>query len=123
MQPFLPFVTSLSLLQTFFQKLGLLACACYDWAMTQNIDTQEIAKFSELAAHWWDPQGELKTLHQLNPLRLSYIQEKVALRGKKIIDIGCGGGILAESMALQGGLVTGIDMSEKALKAGQTPSP
>lgn len=87
--------------------------------MTKNIDTEEIAKFSELALHWWDPQGELKTLHDLNPLRLGYIQDRLDLAHKKIIDIGCGGGILAESMAKQGGLVTGIDMSEGALKAAR----
>ncbi len=87
--------------------------------MIQNIDPQEIAKFSELALHWWDPQGELKTLHELNPLRLGYIQARAELAGKKILDVGCGGGILAESLALQGAQVTGIDMSEGALKAAK----
>jgi len=87
--------------------------------MSKNIDSREIAKFSELSPHWWDPQGELRTLHQINPLRLNYIQTQVELRGKKIIDVGCGGGILAESMALQDGHVTGIDMSSGALKAAR----
>jgi 2-polyprenyl-6-hydroxyphenyl methylase/3-demethylubiquinone-9 3-methyltransferase len=88
-------------------------------AMTQNSDPQEIAKFSEHGRHWWDPQGELKTLHAINPLRLAYIQSQVELPGKKILDIGCGGGILAESLALQGGEVEGIDLSEGALKAAK----
>lgn len=87
--------------------------------MSQNIDKQEIAKFSQLAIHWWDPEGELKTLHAINPLRLRYIEDKVALAGKKVIDIGCGGGILSESMAKQGAEVTGIDLSEAALKAAK----
>jgi 2-polyprenyl-6-hydroxyphenyl methylase/3-demethylubiquinone-9 3-methyltransferase len=87
--------------------------------MIKNVDPEEIAKFSELAHHWWDPSGELKTLHDLNPLRLGYIETQLDLRNKKIIDIGCGGGILAESMAKQGGEVTGIDMSEGALKAAR----
>jgi 2-polyprenyl-6-hydroxyphenyl methylase/3-demethylubiquinone-9 3-methyltransferase len=87
--------------------------------MTKNIDTQEIAKFSELAAHWWDPKGELRTLHAINPLRLHYIQQQVAIADKKIIDLGCGGGILSESLAQAGAIVTGIDMSESALKAAK----
>jgi 2-polyprenyl-6-hydroxyphenyl methylase/3-demethylubiquinone-9 3-methyltransferase len=87
--------------------------------MTHNIDQKELDKFSELALHWWDPQGDLKTLHAINPLRLGYIQERVDLAGKKVLDVGCGGGILAESMALQGADVTGIDMSEGALKAAK----
>lgn len=86
--------------------------------MKQNYDTQELAKFAALAAHWWDPAGELSTLHQLNPLRLGYIQEKVPLAGKRVIDIGCGGGILSESMALAGATVTGIDMNKSLIDVG-----
>ena len=81
----------------------------------ENYDPQELAKFASLAAHWWDPTGELKTLHQINPLRLSYIMEKVDLKGKTVIDIGSGGGILAESMAQQGATVTGIDLNKPVI--------
>ncbi|MBV9575898.1 MAG: bifunctional 2-polyprenyl-6-hydroxyphenol methylase/3-demethylubiquinol 3-O-methyltransferase UbiG, partial [Gammaproteobacteria bacterium] len=73
------------------------------------------AKFAALSAHWWDPQGELKTLHQINPLRLNYLLEKVNLANKKVMDVGCGGGILAESMALQGAEVTGIDLNKAGI--------
>lgn len=83
--------------------------------MKQNYDTQELAKFTAVAAHWWDTQGELKTLHQVNPLRLGYILEKIDLAGKKVIDIGCGGGILSESMAAKGAEVTGIDMNNSVI--------
>jgi 2-polyprenyl-6-hydroxyphenyl methylase/3-demethylubiquinone-9 3-methyltransferase len=82
---------------------------------SQNYDAQELAKFAAMAAHWWDPEGELKTLHQINPLRVCYIEEKVNLAGKHIIDVGCGGGILAESMASAGRIVTGIDMNKSVL--------
>lgn len=84
-----------------------------------NIDHSEIAKFSASAAHWWDPQGEFKALHEINPLRLNYINEKAELAGKTVIDIGCGGGILAESMAKMGAHVTGIDMSPAALNVAK----
>lgn len=84
-----------------------------------NVDAAEIAKFSEHAAHWWDPEGEFKPLHEINPLRLKWINEKTPLAGIKIIDIGCGGGILSESMAMLGGDVTGIDMSDTALKVAK----
>jgi 2-polyprenyl-6-hydroxyphenyl methylase / 3-demethylubiquinone-9 3-methyltransferase len=83
--------------------------------MNENYDPQELAKFASLAAHWWDPTGELKTLHQINPLRLRYISEKVDLTDKTVIDIGCGGGILAESMASQGATVTGIDLNKPVI--------
>lgn len=82
---------------------------------SQNIDPSEIAKFSASAAHWWDLNGEFKALHDMNPLRLNYINERAPLPGKKVIDIGCGGGILTESMALLGATVTGVDMSDAAL--------
>jgi 2-polyprenyl-6-hydroxyphenyl methylase/3-demethylubiquinone-9 3-methyltransferase len=81
----------------------------------KNVDTVEIDKFSEHAAYWWDPEGDFKPLHQINPLRLNYINDKVNLSGKKVIDIGCGGGILSESMALLNADVTGIDMSAAAI--------
>ncbi len=84
-----------------------------------TLDKIEIAKFAKLAAHWWDPQGQLRTLHDINPLRLNYIDEKTSLEGKKVLDIGCGGGILSESMAKQGAHVTGIDLGEEALQAAQ----
>lgn len=80
-----------------------------------NIDQAELAKFSELSAHWWDKQGELKTLHDINPLRMQYINQLAPLSGKKVLDMGCGGGILAESMAKMGAVVTGIDMNKRAL--------
>lgn len=84
-----------------------------------NIDPEEITKFSQLAAHWWDTHGEMKSLHDINPLRLGYIDDHASLKDKKIIDIGCGGGILSESMNKLGGIVTGIDMSEEAVKVAK----
>ena len=81
-----------------------------------NADPQELAKFSELAHRWWDPSSEFKPLHQINPLRLAWIDGIVGLTGKSVLDVGCGGGILAESMAALGARVKGIDLSDKALK-------
>lgn len=83
--------------------------------MKQNVDPNEINKFAALAHHWWDTQGELKTLHQINPLRLSFITEKTPIAGKSILDIGCGGGILTESLAKAGANVTGIDLNKAAI--------
>lgn len=80
-----------------------------------NADPAELQKFSDLAHRWWDPESEFKPLHQINPLRLDWIDSTAQLAGKKVVDIGCGGGILAESMAACGALVTGVDLSEKAL--------
>ncbi len=80
-----------------------------------NADPAELQKFSDLAHRWWDPESEFKPLHQINPLRLDWIDDNARIAGKKVVDIGCGGGILAESMAALGALVTGIDLSEKAL--------
>ncbi len=80
-----------------------------------NADPAELQKFSDLAHRWWDPESEFKPLHQLNPLRLEWIDSTARINGKKVIDIGCGGGILAESMAARGAQVTGVDLSEKAL--------
>lgn len=84
-----------------------------------NVDPAELAKFGALAARWWDPKSEFKPLHDINPLRLNYIDRHVGLAGKRVIDIGCGGGILAESMAVIGAVVTGIDLSEKPLQVAK----
>ncbi|MDJ0701285.1 MAG: bifunctional 2-polyprenyl-6-hydroxyphenol methylase/3-demethylubiquinol 3-O-methyltransferase UbiG [Woeseiaceae bacterium] len=84
-------------------------------AVRDNIDAAEVAKFDALASRWWDPDSEFRPLHQINPLRLDWIRQFVDLSGKKAIDVGCGGGILAESMAEAGALVTGIDMAEAPL--------
>ena len=80
-----------------------------------NVDAQELAKFSELAHRWWDPESEFRPLHQINPLRLQWIDELASLRGKQVLDVGCGGGILAESMARLGASVMGIDLAAKPL--------
>ena len=85
----------------------------------QNADPAELAKFGELAHRWWDPQGEFRPLHELNPLRLAWIDGLAKLAGKEALDIGCGGGILSEAMARLGAKVTGIDLSEKPLKVAQ----
>lgn len=87
-----------------------------------NADPQEIQKFSELAHRWWDPTSEFRPLHEINPLRLEWINARVPLSGKKVCDVGCGGGILAESIAKKGATVTGIDLSEKALKVADLHS-
>jgi 2-polyprenyl-6-hydroxyphenyl methylase/3-demethylubiquinone-9 3-methyltransferase len=84
-----------------------------------NADPLELEKFSELAHRWWDPNGEFKPLHEINPLRLDYIDGIVKLEHKQILDIGCGGGILAESMAARGAIVSGIDLAEKPLKVAE----
>ena len=83
---------------------------------TPNVDPAELAKFSALAHRWWDPEGEFRPLHEINPLRLGWIERIVGeLRDKHVLDIGCGGGILSEAMAAKGAHVIGIDLSEKAL--------
>ena len=84
-----------------------------------NVDQSEIAKFSALAHRWWDPNSEFKPLHAINPLRLNWIKSFVSLEGKKVVDVGCGGGILAESISQSGADTTGIDLSEKALKVAE----
>ena len=84
-------------------------------ATTDNVDAAEIAKFDALASRWWDPAGEFRPLHEINPLRLDYIRQRATLAGSKVVDIGCGGGILTESMAELGASVTGIDMAEGPL--------
>jgi len=87
--------------------------------MTINVDPAEVAKFSEIAHRWWDPNSEFKPLHDINPLRLDYIDGLVGLRGKTVLDVGCGGGILAESMTQRGAQVTGIDLAEPPLKVAE----
>jgi 2-polyprenyl-6-hydroxyphenyl methylase/3-demethylubiquinone-9 3-methyltransferase len=84
-----------------------------------NVDEAEIAKFEALASRWWDRESEFKPLHDINPLRVGWIDERAPLHGKKVADIGCGGGIVAEAMAQRGATVTGIDMGETPLKVAQ----
>lgn len=84
-----------------------------------NADPAELQKFAALAHRWWDSGSEFKPLHDINPLRLDFIDRSAGLRGKSVLDVGCGGGILAESMAQRGAQVTGIDLGEKALKVAQ----
>lgn len=86
---------------------------------TLNADPAELAKFSELAHRWWDPDSEFRPLHQINPLRLDWIDKQVPLAGKRVLDVGCGGGILSDSMARKGAEVLGIDLAGKALKVAQ----
>jgi 2-polyprenyl-6-hydroxyphenyl methylase/3-demethylubiquinone-9 3-methyltransferase len=84
-----------------------------------NVDPQELAKFSELAHRWWDTESEFRPLHQINPLRLDWIDRHAPLKGRRVLDIGCGGGILADSMARRGANVLGIDLATKPLKVAQ----
>ena len=86
---------------------------------TPNVDPAELAKFSELAHRWWDPESEFRPLHQINPLRLEWINAQIPLAGKMVLDIGCGGGILSEAMARKGADVLGIDLASKSLKVAQ----
>ncbi|OGB16339.1 MAG: bifunctional 3-demethylubiquinol 3-O-methyltransferase/2-polyprenyl-6-hydroxyphenol methylase [Burkholderiales bacterium RIFCSPLOWO2_12_67_14] len=86
---------------------------------TVNADPAELAKFSDLAHRWWDPESEFRPLHQINPLRLGWIDGLASLSGKNVLDVGCGGGILSDSMARKGAEVTGIDLAVKALKVAQ----
>jgi 2-polyprenyl-6-hydroxyphenyl methylase/3-demethylubiquinone-9 3-methyltransferase len=87
-----------------------------------NVDAQELSKFGDLAHKWWDKTSEFKPLHDINPLRLNYIHQAVNFQGKSVLDVGCGGGILSESMAEKGAVVTGIDLGEKSLKVAQLHS-
>lgn len=86
---------------------------------TPNVDQAEIGKFEKLAARWWDPNSEFKPLHDINPLRLDYIDRAAVLNGKEVLDVGCGGGILSEGMAIRGAKVTGIDMGERPLQVAE----
>ena len=88
-------------------------------AAAANADPAELAKFSALAARWWDPESEFKPLHRINPLRLDWIDRLAPLAGRRVVDIGCGGGILAESMAVRGASVLGIDLAERPLKVAE----
>lgn len=100
------------------------ATRCHEsrYHSVMNADPFELQKFSDLAHRWWDPTSEFRPLHEINPLRLEWINARVPLAGKAVVDIGCGGGILAESMARKGANVTGIDLSEKALKVADLHS-
>ena len=84
-----------------------------------NADPAELEKFSQLAHRWWDPEGEFRPLHEINPLRLEWIDRHARLGGKSVLDVGCGGGILAEAMARRGAQVTGIDLADKPLKVAE----
>jgi 2-polyprenyl-6-hydroxyphenyl methylase/3-demethylubiquinone-9 3-methyltransferase len=84
--------------------------------VSMNADPAELEKFGELAHRWWDPEGEFRPLHEINPLRLDWIDRHAGLAGRRVLDVGCGGGILAEAMARRGAEVTGIDLEEKALR-------
>lgn len=93
---------------------------CRKTPVTHNVDHEEIAKFEAVASRWWDLEGEFKPLHRINPLRLGYITERSGgLFGKKVLDVGCGGGILAESMAREGATVTGLDMGFEPLQVAK----
>jgi 2-polyprenyl-6-hydroxyphenyl methylase/3-demethylubiquinone-9 3-methyltransferase len=91
----------------------------FQMSTSPNVDPAELEKFSELAHRWWDPASEFRPLHEINPLRLDWIDRHARLSGKAVLDVGCGGGILAEAMASRGARVTGIDLAEKALKVAQ----
>jgi len=84
-----------------------------------NVDPAELAKFQALAARWWDPESEFRPLHEINPLRLDWIDERASLAGKRVLDVGCGGGILTEAMAQRGASVRGIDLGERALQVAE----
>lgn len=88
-------------------------------SLNTNVDQAELDKFSELASRWWDPNSEFKPLHDINPLRLNYIDEHAKLSGATVLDVGCGGGILSESMAQRGANVTGIDLAEAPLSVAK----
>src|SRR5512145_2616111 len=84
-----------------------------------NVDQAELRKFGDLAARWWDPQGPMRPLHDINPVRLAWIERLAPLAGRRVLDVGCGGGVLAEAMAQRGAAVTGIDLAVKPLRVAQ----
>jgi 2-polyprenyl-6-hydroxyphenyl methylase/3-demethylubiquinone-9 3-methyltransferase len=84
-----------------------------------NVDEAELQKFSDIAHKWWDKNSEFKPLHEINPLRVNWIDQKISLQGKRVLDVGCGGGILAESIYFKGAEVTGIDLGEKSLNVAK----
>lgn len=84
-------------------------------SMQTNLDRREISKFDALASRWWDPEGEFRTLHHINPLRLEYIERRAGLKDQRVLDIGCGGGLLSEAMAARGAEITGIDLADEPL--------
>ncbi len=86
---------------------------------TVNVDQAEIARFEAAASRWWDPEGEMRPLHELNPVRLAYVERSGRLDGRNVLDVGCGGGLLAEAMARKGARVTGLDMAPELLKVAQ----
>jgi len=86
---------------------------------TMNADPSELQKFGDMAHHWWDPESEFRPLHEINPLRLDWIESHLPLQGKTVLDVGCGGGLLSEGMAARGAEVTGIDLGEKALSVAK----
>ena len=90
-----------------------------DPATPRNVDPAEIARFEAAASRWWDPQGEMRPLHDLNPVRLQYVERAGALPGRKVLDVGCGGGLLAEAMARKGAVVTGLDLADDLLQVAQ----
>jgi 2-polyprenyl-6-hydroxyphenyl methylase / 3-demethylubiquinone-9 3-methyltransferase len=85
----------------------------------QNVDPAEIARFDAAASRWWDPQGEMRPLHDLNPVRLEYVERAGKLQGRKVLDVGCGGGLLAEAMARKGAAVTGLDLADELLQVAR----
>ena len=86
----------------------------------RNVDSGEIARFDAIAARWWDPDGEMRPLHDLNPVRLEYVEREGALTGREVLDVGCGGGLLSEAMAARGARVTGLDLAPEVLEAART---
>jgi len=104
-----------------YQFVGGVLCGMFRYMneTMHNVDPAEIDKFESLASRWWDPHSEFKPLHDINPLRLDYIDRHAPLTGRKVLDVGCGGGILTESMAARGAEVTGIDMGETPLSVAR----
>ena len=90
-----------------------------DYLMIENVDPAEIEKFSALASRWWDPSGEFKPLHELNPIRMQYINSHCELTGKRVLDLGCGGGILTETLSRQASDVVGIDLAQASLNVAK----